>query len=860
MQLLEREDLVQKLDNYVTDLAGGAGALVCLTGEAGIGKTSVAQVIAERAGANARILWGACEDLSTPAPLAPLLDFAREGNWRLAPADDFASRIAFFEAAFEQLTSEPTLAILEDLHWADDATLDFVRFVARRLRGAPLLVLGTARDDSSESQARLRRLLADVPPDKYERIELRSLTEDTVRKIAIDRGQDGSAVYALTSGNPFLTMEVLKQGNDCPTTVRDALLWRADKLSPPARAALDAASVFPRRVECNVLEKMCAEDADGVLACLAGGLLQVEDDFYRFRHEIARRAIEAALSQPSKVRLNQRALEILKSGKTANTARLVHHAIEAHDLSAISVLAPSAAIEAANAGAHREATKHLRTSFEHVDTWEPNRRGELLERLGYELQLTGEINEAIESLQAALVLRQRCGNQLKVGDNLRWLSRLHYNAGERGQGAEIGRRAIDVLTPLGQTYELAMAYANLALICALRDDSKGAIELANKTRALAEELGHKELLADAHSTLGAAKQWLDRASSRDHFDEALTLALECDRPELVARIYMNAGNVELNGRAHKNARRWLQAGVRYCEQRDLLTWAVYMNGLLADLLVREGSWLEGEKLARGALEASKTPVQRFPSSAALARLHIRRGDGAAWLIDNLTFDTEPQRMMVHAPIVGERAWLLKLDVDASIEVLNKAAAVADAIGNLWAAGEIEYWRSKLEGKRPSALGKVAEPYALLFGGDWAGAADAWNRLEEPYERAMALLEGDEAARDEALGILDDLGATATASRARRELRARGLRGLRRGPRESTRSNPAGLTRREMEVLRLLDAGMPNAEIAARLNTALKTADHHVSAILTKLDSSSRLEAVTKARRLRLFDNENPSSS
>ncbi|MCA8886157.1 MAG: response regulator transcription factor, partial [Hyphomonadaceae bacterium] len=509
-------------------------------------------------------------------------------------------------------------------------------------------------------------------------------------------------------------------------------------------------------------------------------------------------------------------------------------------------------------GAHRAAVDHLRDALDYADGVETGRKAELRERLGYELQLTGEINAAIEEFGLALLLRQELEDGLKVGDDLRWLSRLHYNAGARLRGEELGRRAIDVLAPIGQTFELAMAYANLALIRALRDDSWGAIELANNTKAIAEELGHTELLADAHSTLAIANQWLDLPSSRNHFESALKLASACHRPELVARIHMNAGGVEMNARSNKAARRWLELGVQYCDERDLSTWAIYMKGLLSDLLVREGKCIEGEALGHEALEMATTTVQRFPCSAALARLLIRRGDTAGALLENLQFDAEPQRVMVYAPILGERAWLLNLEIDTSISVLNQAGAVARQIGNVWAAGEIEYWQAKLEHRQPIASEHVAAPFAHLFNGDWANAARIWSDLEAPYERALALLEGDEPACDEALRVLDRLGASAAGARARRDLRVKGRRGLPRGPRQATRSNVAGLTRREMDVLLLLEEGISNAEIAQRLSTAQKTVDHHVSAILSKLGSSTRLEAVAKARRLNLFGDQSSS--
>jgi DNA-binding CsgD family transcriptional regulator len=323
---------------------------------------------------------------------------------------------------------------------------------------------------------------------------------------------------------------------------------------------------------------------------------------------------------------------------------------------------------------------------------------------------------------------------------------------------------------------------------------------------------------------------------------------------LAARIYTNSSSIEINRRANAAAREWLVASLRYCTEHDLKFWETYSKGLLAELIGREGDWVESERLARDALEAAVTPTMRFPASAALCRIQIRRGDNAADLLENLAFDSQPQRLMYYAPILGEHAWLSGDEVAAALEVLRHAGDVAAQIGNVWAAGEIEYWRARLEGRKPSAAISTAEPFALLFSGDWWAAADEWGEMNAPYERALALLEGTPVACDEALGILDRLGARATASRARHDLRARGLRGLKRGPRASTRSNPAGLTLREREVLVLLGAGNSNGEIAARLNTASKTVDHHVSAILSKLGASSRLEAVAKARQLGLFEN------
>lgn len=853
MQLLERSEVLARLGVLADDTANGRGRVVSLVGEAGVGKSSVARHIADHVRGRLRVFWGACEDLSTPAPLAPLYDFARLRDWRLPQADDFASRLSSFSAALSELSTEPTLAVIEDVHWADDATADFVRYIARRIADAPILLIITARNETVDAQQRLRRALGDVAVGDVERIELSRLSETAVRAAAQEQRRDGAAVFALTSGNPFLTMEVLRGSQTVPSTVRDALLWRADKLEPQARRALNAASIFPRRVERPLLNQMCADLADTAIAeCVEAGLLIAEGAFCGFRHEIARRAIEEALSEPERTRLNGQALLILRAADPDAKARLAHHAVQAGDVDAICELAPRAAAEASEAGAHREASRHYASALAHANRFPEPRRAELYEKASYELQLTGRPDEAIVSLNAALSLRRGMGDTIKAGDDLRWVARLHYNAGDRTSADQLGKQAIEVLQPTGPNYELAMAYADLALTTALRDESVAAIGLANTAFQLAGQLGLDEIVAYTHGTLGVAKQWLDPDAAHEHYKQGLTLALSLNRPELVARLYNNGGNFHLNLRAHQQAREWLESGIRYCSDHDMLTWTAYMNGLLAELDVREGAWASAQELAERTLEGDLSPVMRFPASVALARLHVRTGKDATPLFANLTFDDEPQRLLAYAPIFGEFAWVAQRQTDEALQVLRQGAAIATAVGNTWAAGEIAYWRHKLGDDAPSDLEGLAKPFQQYFSGDWKEAAESWLALRAPYDAALALLNGDQRACDDALRIFDSLGAKAAGARARKELRERGVRGVRRGPRIATQQNKAGLTVREMDVLQLLQQGLSNAQIAQRLNTAVKTTDHHVSSIMEKLRSASRGEAVARARQIGLI--------
>lgn len=850
--MLERENLLGTLRALLSESASGRGRVVSLFGEAGVGKSSLVQALAAKAGADVRVLWGACEDLTTPQPLGPLYDLMRGSGWRSAEED---TPIALYSAVLESLSARPTLVVLEDLHWADDATLDIVRFIGRRIHDKPIMLLVTARNEAHEAQNRLRRALVNISPDVAVRMEVPRLSEAAVRGLAKEHGQDGAKVFALTGGNAFLTMEVLRSGEDCPPTVRDALLLRADRLSPLARQALDAASIFPRRVEDWLLDAVLdAPSADAIAECVAAGLLQTEQGFYAFPHEIARRAIEGAIPASLCVALNKKALAALRQRLPDATARLVHHAIAARDAEAVGELAPRAAEEAARMGAHHQAARHYAAALNHAHIVAPRRRAELLEQIAFEDLVTGQLHDAVRAHEEALALRRAMGDQLAVGNGLRALGRVLYNLGESDRAGVCARQSIEVLEPLGPSFELATAYANIALFSALRDDYEAGATWAGKTIEVAQTLGRDDIVADALSALALTKQWSDPAGARADFRRGLTLALDLNREELVARLYTNAACMELNTRNNEQAHQLLHNGIEYCDRRDLDTWTNYMRGWAASLAMREGRWCEAREMALGVINLQpESPLLRFPSIATLALYEMRTGKGNAspWM-EGLRLGAEAQRLLIYAPIVAEHAWLLESGHDDALQLLSVAAPVADAVGNTWAAGEVAYWRQKLSNE-PPAPRTYARPYQLLFEGDWRGAALAWTERRAPYEKALALLEGDEDARAEGLEVLAGLGADAVVERVRREMRQRGVRSIPRGPRASTRANAAGLTSRQMDVLQLLDRGLSNVEIAQTLGVSVKTVDHHVSAVLEKLDASTRGEAAARARQAGLID-------
>jgi DNA-binding CsgD family transcriptional regulator len=221
----------------------------------------------------------------------------------------------------------------------------------------------------------------------------------------------------------------------------------------------------------------------------------------------------------------------------------------------------------------------------------------------------------------------------------------------------------------------------------------------------------------------------------------------------------------------------------------------------------------------------------------------------AWALAEPT--GELLRIVPVAAARAEAAWLAgrKEDVAVATEV---GFDLAVRLRSPWFAGELACWRRRA-GVVESVATEVARPYALELDGAHLAAAESWTHLGCPYEAALTRAHAEDAdARRQALVELQTLGARPAAGLVSRRLRERGARGLPRGPRPSTRANPSGLTTRELEVLSLVADGLRNADIARRLVLSPKTVDHHVSAILHKLDVRTRGQAAAQAARLELL--------
>jgi DNA-binding CsgD family transcriptional regulator len=861
VDLLERDSFLLGLNDLLGHANEGHGRVALISGEAGIGKTSLVERFLEQHQASARTLWGACEALFTPRPLGPLYDIAPQLQTPLrALLNGEVNRAALFATVLDELTRHPTptIVVIEDIHWADEATLDLIKFLARRIHRTSALLILTYRDDELTKDHPLRLVLGDLPSDNVTRLWLPPLSEIAVATLAQQAGRPVGNLHAATGGNSFFLKEVLASDmSGPPTSVRDAVLARIARLSYEAQCFLDLASVVPTKIAWRTVEAMTAVDNAWLDECLATGILQVEDGWLGFRHELARQAVESTLSPSRKRMLNAQVLRaFIEQGEgQIPLARLVHHASQAEDSVAVLQFAPEAAQQAAAQGAHREAAAHYRTALRYVSELDHERRGALLDDLSYECFLTGQLDEALQTCTAALAIWRTSVRMEQLGRALRRLSRISWISGRNADAEKYAEEAVALLETLPPSRELAMAYGNMSQLRMQMSDDDNALRWGERAIKLAERLHDNEIVCYALISIGSAEICLGDEKGQAQMARGLQLALEHGYEEQAARAYANLADTSAMQRAYAEAEDYLQKGLAYCAEHDLDSLRDSMRAIQARMLLDQGDWTSAEEAVTRLLSLpSARASDTIPALLVLGLVRARRGDpGVAAVLDEARdLAAATGEMQFISPVAAARAewrWL-QGDCEGSCAEAAVGFPPAFAANRPWYWGEVAIWLWR-GGQMAEAPERTPEPYALEIAGEWRAAADAWERIGCPYEQALALIEGDEAAQRSALAIFERLGARPAAEIVRQRLRSAGVRGLPRGPRSTTRENPHGLTSRQLEILLLLAEGLRNPEIADRLSTTPKTVEHHVSAVLAKLNVRSRSEAVRFAYELGL---------
>jgi DNA-binding CsgD family transcriptional regulator/tetratricopeptide (TPR) repeat protein len=856
VDLLDREDAVAVLAGALEQAARSAGRMVVVQGVAGIGKTRLIDRFVAGLPAGTQILRGGCDDLVTPRPLGPFHDIGRQVGGELgAMIREGASRDRVLHGLLDHLSRvpPPVVMVIEDIQWADEATLDLLVSLGRRLADRPLLMVTSLRTDEDAGVSGLVRTFANVPPGAIVRLDLAPLSPDAVARLASGTAIDPTALHELTGGNPFFVTEVLARGELGPTpSVAAAVAARVAALPDGTRELLELMSVVPSRVPIALLDRL--EPAWPVLLEPAErrDIVTLDDDAMAFRHELARAAIEQTLSRLAARRLHARVLRVLE-GLEVEPSRLVHHADLAGDEDAIVAHAPPAARIARQAQAHREAVAHYRRALTYPHRFTAPELARMRMELARSSMASDAPPTALAAIRASVETARATGDARLTSETLSWLSRMESWAGNRHSAEAAADEAVALLEPHGPTASLALAQAARAYVALAAWDGPATYRWADRCIATAQTVADQalEVLGEVYRR----SVHLSETGDVEPLSASITAAGRLRERETQSQGYLGAVTALHFRRDYERADRWCDEALAHCDEHEQYSWAAYFHALRATIRFEMGRWRDVEPELAAARVRHQLPVWAVcHASVTRGRLLARTGsDGAREELEG-AWQTAcqlgvPQLRYPAAVALTELDWLdgcLSGMRDELAEVREEAAR----LGWQGMIGEIEVWAARA-GATDVRPDRTARAFRLQLEGRHPEAAEAWRALGCPYERAECLvLSDDPTLMLDGLAILDELGAAPLARRTRARLRELGVTNVPRGPQRETRANPGGLTARQLEVLDLLEAGLTNAQIAERLVLSTRTVDHHVSAILTKLGAATRQEAVSRARDLR----------
>ena len=949
-----------ELERALAAAREGQGGLLLLAGEAGVGKTRLAE---ETLGPSGLLLLSGPADQEATPPYGPIvaalrsyLRVAPDGLRdcgplaahlamllpELGPAPDGGDRSALFEAircAFGMIARrQPVAVFLDDLHWADNTTLELLGALAGSMQEESLLIVGAYRSDEIPRGHPVRRLRTDLRrAGRLHEVSLEALDREETAALAarvlgrIPSAALAAALYDRTQGVPFFIEEhanaLLASGRlvegkgglelvggenvPLPDTVRDAVLLRCEGLSDGARDALQVAAVVGLRFDLGLVAELAGGEQGIEEAMDRGLLIEAEPDGAAFRHALAREALYGDVSWGRRRALHREVAARLEA-RRAQPGLVAEHWLAARETEHARRALLAACEASCAVHAYRDALQSARRA---LDLW-PERTDEagrlnLLDRLGQCAELCGDLPEAARAWREVADGRHLTADASGEAEVQRRLATVYelqgawevyelQGAWERALAAR--EAAAELFARCDQPGEAAAERLAVASHLQSAGSYSAGLPLVQQAAVEAERADRPDLQARALGLEGAIRAKLGEIEAGLALVQAgLSLALEHDLTAAAVEVYQRLGTVMENDANYLGARDAYVTAYGYCEAKGVPGMAQLCLGCLCNILRQTGEWERAVTLARDVLAFPNAPLSaRMAAGGELGLILAFRGEAKrarALLVESGAQARQLESTTAEINCGFGLAWIDELDgaVDVaadrcrfilqrweqtedrhySIPAVRWAASflARQGIGADTRAGAQALSRIATATANAEALAALAHSLgeiALLEGDphqaavQFGQALELLRDLELPFERAQTELRAGvalAAAGEREAGVerLIDayrtarkLGAQPFASRVAQELAALGEPVERHlGRRAAGQLERGGLSRRELEILRLIAAGRTNREVAHELFLSPRTVDMHARNILAKLDCRSRTEATHKAGELGL---------
>lgn len=884
MLLMEREDVITQFKQGAAAVAR-SGKVILLNGEAGIGKTSILEHIRIELKNEYTFLWSGCDPLLTPQPYAPFKDIAEQLSPTLLPLFESGSSPSKINNALYkalELRTSPCIFIIEDIHWADNATLDLLKFIVRRISFIPCLLCVSYRSDELANNPSLSSMLSLIPSAHVIRAALSPLSLSAVEQLTKNTKHDPQKLHEVSAGNPFFVSELLNSDDisneNIPVSVRDSVNARVANLAEHERAFLSTLSLIPYAFRLELIEYLFGDGANNiVMKCESRKLLQcnVKGD-YRFRHELTRLAIQSTLSMHVKKTEHARILDaLINLGLSNNLAWAVHHAQGARDAQLVLKYASQAAKYSADLGAHKEAASYYDKALTFVEHADAELAAILHEQWAYEVGLTMRMDQSVvDARRHAISIWRALNRQDKVAENLRWLSRLHWYRGEAERAEHFANEAIKHFESIAASSELAMAYSMRSQLDMLNDRNNDAIMWGNKALELEKTFPNPAVRAHALNNIGSALLLHGNESGKHYLEQSLEVAQANGLHEDVARVYTNYSDYCVRFKKLEQAETLITKGIQYDVAHDLDSWTYYLVGIQAQLRQEQGRLVDAQTIAAGVQDLdNQTMLMKLPALIVLSKVNSRLGceDASVQLTKALehaiSIDEYQYTVQAHLNFI-EHFWLTEKSLKPALSRAEPHFTYLQALPsgalNTWQIGELQVWYCRFGIAIPYCEeDDIAQPWRLELNGQLDKAYQKWLALNMPFNAAMCLLqsqgrpEGPSQINNQAQNLqkaYSEFEALHAQGAIKRLLNIAKQNGVnihinkpRRGPYAKTKQHPLGLTAKEQQVLSLLVKGSSNADIAAHLSRSTRTIENHVASILQKLNATNRMDAILRVQ-------------